>query len=784
VFAIALSTGAQSLAQAAQPVAGDPGADQAARRQTASVEAPADDTIPDIIVTAQKRSERLSDVPISITTATGEQLIRNGITDAAGLEKITPDFVYTEGAYGTPVFTIRGIGYYDTQIAASPTVSVYLDQVSLPFPAMTSGVSLDLERVEVLKGPQGTLFGQNSTGGAINYIAAKPTEEFHSGFYVDYGRFNATDVEGFVSGKIAPDLTIRVAGRYDYRDPWQEEYLANDARFGATGNEQLGRVNFGTTRVLIDWHPTSSLDFELNINGWRDESDTQAAQFVAFAPQVPLNPFNAVTYTALSGLQPTPDDARLAGWTSGFKYLKDESYYQIALRAEWRINDVAQLNSITSYEHYSKNDTVDLDGTAYKDVGVNPLANINSFSGELRLSGNSGPIKWLVGGNYARDNSEENQVTVLGGTNDGAGPFRYDGVRNISDQAVQTWAGFGSLEYAVTNQLSLSASARYTKQNRNFAGCLADSGNGQLATAFGNIFGTPTSPGGCVTMASPTAPVLLPIVGESLDQDNVSWRGNIDYKVTADTLLYANVTKGYKAGSFPALPAVYATQLTPATQESVLAYESGFKTTFFERRLELDGAVFYYDYSDKQILGTVDIVPFGNLPKLVNIPKSRVIGAEWQATARPIAGLSVTAGVTYVDSRVEKDPPNATDPFGLSTSFVGEAFPFTPKWEAVADAEYKIPIIGEKMAFIGGNVRTRSSAYTAFGSSPVLEIGGYSVLDLRGGVEARDGRWRAELYGRNVTNRFYETNVVHLIDTVSRTAGLPVTYGISFSRQF
>lgn len=156
----------------------------------------------DIIVTAQKRSERLTDVPISITAASGEQLAKAGVVSPGDLGKIVPGFTYQPSNYGPPVYSIRGVGFFDNALAGSPTVTVYVDQVPLPYLAMTAGATLDLERVEVLKGPQGTLFGQNSTGGAVNFLAAKPTRDLSFGLSGEYARFNQVSAGGFISGPI------------------------------------------------------------------------------------------------------------------------------------------------------------------------------------------------------------------------------------------------------------------------------------------------------------------------------------------------------------------------------------------------------------------------------------------------------------------------------------------------------------------------------------------------------------------------------------------------------
>ena len=234
----------------------------------AAAEAP---VVGEVIVTAQKRNERLGDVPLSITAASGEQLAKQGISGPADLEKIAPGFTYRLSQNGTPVFAIRGIGFYSEQVANAPTVTIYTDQIPLPYARMAEGAGYDVERVEILKGPQGTLFGQNSTGGAVNYIEAKPQDSFHYGADVTYGRFNEVDADVFVTGPIAKGLTARLAFRHESRDDWQKSTTR------IAGNGQHG---FDGARLLIDWRPIDRLKIELNLNGWADTSDTQQQQQV------------------------------------------------------------------------------------------------------------------------------------------------------------------------------------------------------------------------------------------------------------------------------------------------------------------------------------------------------------------------------------------------------------------------------------------------------------------------------------------------------------------------
>jgi iron complex outermembrane recepter protein len=741
---------------------------------------PHDSALQEIIVTAQKRTERLSDVPMSITAASKQQLQQIGITDTNQLEKLVPGFTYQQTNFGVPVFSLRGIGDFDTTLGVSPAVSVYMDQIALPYSAMTRGSVLDLERVEVLKGPQGTLFGQNSTGGAINYIAAKPTENFEAGTTIDYGRFNEFDTEEFVSGPLAQGLSARVALRTEERGDWQQNYTRSD---------ELGAKHFYNGRVLLDWAPDAGLNFELSLNGWKDTSDSQAPQFMYFSPTVPLAAGGyPPAFKALAGYPAAPQTPQAADWDEDSSLRRDDNFYQVGLHADWRISDSVSLNSLTAYSLYKTLSPTDTDGTDYRDLTVIIDGRLNSFSQELRLNGKYDErLNWMIGGNYQRDTADEAQTSLLGSTNSTVGPLHYDDLVAINDQRVRTASAFGGIDFGFTEQLTAQGSVRYTHQDRDFTGCTADAGDGQLASAFGLLStilsGSPTTiaSGSCVTFGPNFKP--LPAVDSELNQNNISWRGGLNWKVDPHTLMYANITKGFKAGGFPTIPAAFESQLTPIRQESVLAYEMGFKISPV-RTLQLDGAAFYYDYKDKQILGYAIIQPFGNLPELVSIPKSRVDGAELQATWRPIEGLTLSAGGTYVDSRVQSNPVNPVDPFGNTSNFVGEQFPSTPHWQGLLNTQYEFALANQLNGFIGANGSYRSASYAAFGDSPSFKIDDYGLLDLRTGIKSSDGAWRLEFWGRNVTNKYYWNTVEHVTDAVTRITGMPRTYGVSVSYRF
>ena len=765
-----------------------------AQRASASAETSSSSSgaaLDEIIVTAEKRSESINDVGMSITAATGLQLQKLGVTDVADFTKVVPGFTYENSVYGTPVYTLRGVGFNDYIMGSEPAVSVYIDQAPLPYSIMTKGVALDVERVEVLKGPQGTLFGENSTGGAINFIPASPTDTFHSGVDVSYGRFNDVTTGGFISGPITDALTARFALSHESADGWQY----SDTR----PSETNGRKDFTQERLLVDWHPIEDLHFRLNVNGWHDTGDSEAAQFERFKPKDPANPLTQFIYNAILPQPVAPANDRVADWQPGFNFTHDDSFYQIALRGDWNVRSNLTLTSITSYSQLDANEPIDTDGTTICNFCWTAQdGHLTSISEELRLAGENGPLRWMAGGNYQDQVADQTDVAVLNSTGTTIptpdGPFYIDHVRNTLNQEPITKAGFGSLDYSVTNQFTFQASARYTHQRRTLNGCLADDGAGPYGVRIGTplgilsslLSGSPTTvpEGGCVTLSSTTFKPVL--VTSSMTESNLSWRVGANWKPQEDTLVYANAARGFKAGGYTFTGGNSTAEFAqPVNQESVLAYEVGYKRSFLQRRVDVTAALYYYDYDDKQFLG-VDTYPiFGNLPTLINIPKSYIVGGELNLVVRPVEGLTLSLGGTYVKSRVKTAPSGPTlDGYGNEVSYVGESFPETPKWQGVGDIEYDFPLTGDFSGMVGGTVTARSASQSVFGGNADFTVNSYVLLDVRAGVQTNDGRWRAWLWGRNVTDKYYWTNVTFLVDTLDRLAGMPATFGASLSYRY
>ncbi len=728
----------------------------------------------EIIVTAQKREQSANTVPMSITAVGGDQLQLLGVKDVSDLVKVTPGLSVNVSTTGTAVYTLRGIGYNDAAISTRPAVTVYLDEAPLPFALETNGVSLDIERVEVLKGPQGTLFGNNSTGGAINYIAAKPTPEFEAGGTFTYGRFNQIDLSGFVSGPLSDTLSARLAVEHRGMDEWQKSHTRDD---------KLGKQDFTNVRGTLLWKPTSALRAQLTVNRWVDRSDAPAAQLVEVREQSA----GFLQFTGLEGYPLPPANNRAADWDPGVDYARNNKFFQTVGRIDYDISPNVTLTSLTNYIDYKHDLPTDTDGTAISDISVGAVGSAKTFSQELRLSAKFDRLNGVIGLNYSKDKVQEDQTPTVPDSSlayflaDASGQPRPTGFLNRKRENIRSYAGFGNLEFEITPELTVQGGVRYTKTKNHYEGCSADNGDGTMGAAFGVLFGATIDPGECITLNLATGSPALIVT--DLNEDNISWRGGIQWQPESSTLLYANISKGYKAGGFPSLVATTSPGLEAATQESVLGYEAGFKKGLLDRRVQLNGAVFYYDYKDKQVTGTIADPVLGPIAKLVNVPSSSIFGAEMDLSIRPVQGLTLTAAGSYIKTKV-KDHFTAFDALGALRDLDGTPLPFAPQWQLSGNARYEFPVSDSLNAFAGVNVSYQSKSYSDLGELDLTKVKGYTLTDLQVGVESEEGNWRAFIWGRNVFDTHYWFNQVRLVDTVSRFTGRPATYGVTLSYKF
>jgi iron complex outermembrane recepter protein len=758
-------------------------------------------TLDEIVVTAQKREQSANDVGISITSVGAASLERRDISSVTDLVKIVPGLtVANAGSTATVIYTLRGVGFNASNLSATSAVAVYVDEVALPYPVMTQGVGLDLQRVEVDKGPQGTLFGQNSTGGAVNYIANKPTDVLSGGIDLTYGRFNWWTAKGDISGPLSETLKFRVAVSQDGGDGWQQDY---------TRDATLGRPDHTQGRFLLQWDPSSQIHVNLGLNAWRDLSDSQALQLVKY---LPLNPPGL---PAVAAFPTAPANDRAAAWDSPAPYpLRIDSHFvQPFLRGDFDLVHGLTLTSLTAYSYYTTDSYVDSDGTPFQLGEDRQVGNIHDFSQEIRLSGKSDRMNWVVGGNY-QTNTVNEDLTVFtrdlsNSQNLGGSGFSIVEAPVVTATNTHARAGFANLDYQWTDKWSSVIGARYTDTAIGFTGCTLDAGinipndpipgvtanfgsfvNLLYGELTGNAGANPIHPGGCTTLDNISRngqpPTYLPTFSpQTLDEHNVSWNVALDYKPTPDALLYARVAQGYKSGSFQVVAASTSQQFAPAKQESLLSYELGSKLTLFDHRLQLDSALFYYDYKNKQLSNFLANPILGPLPALVNIPKSRVYGAEAGAAFVPVERLTIRAAVTYVNTEIQQF--SGFDVNGTPANFAGQRFNLAPAWTGTTDVDYRIPIRANMTAYIGGGTTSQSATSgviraPTFDSSP-YDIKAYTTLDLQAGIESSSG-WTVGIWGKNVLNEYYWNNANRNSDVVVRSAAMPAMYGIRFGYKF
>jgi len=779
--------------------------------------------IEEIVVTAQKREESINDVGMSIDAATGELLKDLGITDVADLYKVVAGFSSNINYAGTTIYTIRGVGFQENSLATSPTVSVYLDEAPLQFSPMTRGATLDVQRVEALKGPQGTLFGQNATGGAVNFIANKPTSEFEAGVTVSYGEFDAVDIDGYVSGPLNDAWSYRLALRSETSGDWQESYVNND---------EAGEKDVFTYRASLAYDNNDRMRLLFTLSGFTNESDTLRPQLAGKVSQNPINGlapgFAAVPLAPrkaeAAAWSPcannnggTPTDNNQRRWDRGCDPLEnDDEFVSVQVRLDYDLTDNLMLTSLTSYNDFEQNGTgMDGDGATEQIYEQSHTGEMETFFQEFRLSGNFSKGTWVAGVNY--EDMETTDVFLQSYGHSSVVPIfgfiDYGPTAPNSQQDVTTWAAFANVEYSLNDSVILQAGVRYTDQERDFNGCTNDGGDGTWALTsaiiqpfLGSTNPLQVEPGECSTTGA--APDFNPVPNGhdlSLDEDNTSWRVGVNWAMNDETLVYGNVSKAYKNGQFPTLPGSALVQLQAVVQEELLAYEIGAKSTLLDGSLQLNGAVFYYDYTDKQILGALEDPVFGALPALVNVPESSVQGYELIATWLPIDGLTISPSVSYADTEVDGTFRNFDAFFkpGFNDGtkdFSGQDFPQAPELQANLAITYSWAVMNGWTAFVGTNVNYQEETHSFFvdeckepgvpctredaqeiSGDTTLPVPDRTLVDVRAGIE--NNNWKIWAWGRNVTDEYYWTRHSKVNDTIVKLTAMPRTYGISVSYQ-
>lgn len=797
----------------------------------------------EIVVTAQRRKEAVNSVAMPIQAFSGETLKTLRVTSTQDLTAVAPSFTVSRSYQGVPIFTLRGIGFNTINLAATSTVGTYVDEVGYAFPFMLTGPVFDIQRVEVLKGPQGTLYGRNTTGGLVGFITNKPTNETSASLTLEIGNYGTYNSEGFISGALAENLQARLSFRTeDSTEGWQES---------STRDETLGEIHRYGGRFALAWQPSDRLTFDLSVSGWINNSDSLAGQAIGFTPGT--NPalggaagfFNAPGIPGfVNAHDPGPNGTGDAGWSndradwspagprsadigSGLglpgPLREDNTFWATSLTTRYDINDNLRIVALTGYQELERNALFDWSGAPAEILIQKAHGTIESFSQEVRLEGESGNVNWLVGAYYANDRVLDSNRTMLGDNansnlvstityllNIGAAPPPFDigfpfnpggymagealaafrTYEDIGNLSADTWSIFANADWQVTDAFKLTAGLRYTEDSHDFNGCSRDFNGNMLPNvntfnqlAFLVSQGYPLdliSAGDCVTYHPDTH--TFGEVRHSLTEQNVAWRLVASYTPVEGTLLYASVSRGAKVGTTPINAANISTQELPAKQELLLAYEAGVKTRLADGKVQLNASVFYYDYEDKQLSVYFKDPIYTALARLDNVPEANAWGIDGEIIWRITDELTAVATATWLQTEVVNYL--GVNAAGQDQLYDGNHFPYSPKFQAALTLTYDTPI-NDHLGFQAAlNGRYQSESAADLGDDPRFTIKEYGILNLSVGLYSLDDRWRVSLWGRNITDEYYWTSVSSNANLVVRFPGMAATYGASATFNF
>jgi outer membrane receptor protein involved in Fe transport len=699
----------------------------------------------EIVVTAQRREESAQNVGIAMSVLSGQTLADKSISFVNDLQNAVPN-LQVEPAFGSsqPQFRLRGVGFIDYTSNNTSPVGVSLDGVAFALPIQTQGQLFDIDRVEVLRGPQGTLYGRNTTGGEINFVSNRPTADFHAGASLEYGSHNELNGEAFVSGGIAAGLTGRVAVATEQGGAWQRNRV--------TG-QSLGDKDKVAVRGQLQWDPAGAFDFRLGVHSALDKSDEQGLYLLqpftpgSGPPAIPADTSRYATGWALS-----PAFAKLIGIKSSSKPGLDNSNDGADLTANIDFGG-AKLTSITAYNKLIRREYADWDATQFNDSDEYLNSDLDVFSQELRLASGSGPVGWVAGVFYSHEDLHENFYSDLTDRLGGIAVTTYGQVAN-------SLGVFAQGNYQITDTLKATLGVREDHENRELIG---------LNTAF--LPGAPSLTGGAL--------------GGSITSNLPSGKAELDYKPVSGTLLYGSISRGVKSGGFTAHNTVTAPAADPFEPEKLTAYEIGAKSDV-TRTLRVNTSAYFYRYSDQQILGKVfDNASQSFIGRFVNA-NSRISGGEVDLEWRPLAGISISqyAGFAegYYTSKLLDVPLNPALP---PVDYNGRPESF-PKWSYGGDISYSW-VVGAFSVTAESNYSFHDtySQFFLLGSND-FTIPKYWLANANLSLAPASGApWTVTLWGRNIFDKSYDlTRNFFLPSSEVAAAGEPTTFGIRVTYKY
>jgi iron complex outermembrane recepter protein len=756
----ALAVGAAGVsgevaAQAVQPAAA--AADSASTDTGAAADA---NSLSEIVVTAQFRRDNLQSTPIAITAVNAAMMEARNQTSLLDIASSAPNVNIrpsTSALGNAASIFIRGIGQYDPSFALEPGVGIYIDDVY--FPTIYGSVFdlLDLDRVEILRGPQGTLAGKNSIGGAIKLYSKKPDGQNEGYAEAGYGNFNQTSFRAGTDFTLVPDqLFMRLAGVYKRSDGYMNRVDFGCANPGsgvkpnpiqescALGTE--GGQQFGGIRAALRWLPGSKLEVNLSADYSVDDGEPSPTKLVYALPATGLQKYiTNAKYTNFSTYQDP---------NNGFAVppINRIASDGAAANITYALTDQLSLTSITAYRRYNGASGIDADGTP---LGVQTLYTPITFrevTEEDRLSGQVGRLDFTTGAFYY------NGRGYNGGRVDASTVDFLTGDVAISNSL----SGFIHTVYHITEPFSVSAGVRYTHEKKDFT--------------YSSL--SPTDP-------TQPAPLVGAINGQRghYSGSRPDYRLNASYQWTPALMTYATFSTGFKGGGVNPRP-FDASQVVPFGQEKIQAYELGLKSELLDRRVRLNLSAFYNDYKDIQLTITNGYGDFFLSAIPLNAGTAHVKGVELESELHPVSGLEMDVSASYLNFKyVSLTSAAVASGIGYDMST-----PFTPSTELNAGIQYEIPV-----HLAGGSIAPRmdvnyqSHFFTNAANGPLNDTQSRTLLNGRLTWRSDEGKWEAAVSGTNLLNKYYYATTFDIVaqsGIATATPAPPRMWKVSVTHRF
>lgn len=694
----------------------------------------AESLLEEITVTAQKREQNLQDVGISVTAFSGGQIRELGYTSTTDVAALTPGLNITQFHPTTTNTVIRGITQGDFSDHLEPPIAAYIDGAYVSSMAAAHVQMFDVERVEVLRGPQGTLFGRNATGGLIHYISQKPTEDFSGYGELVIAEYNQVKFEGAVSGSLSDEIRGRLSIASNNHDGYLKNRIGKDLREADTYSLR-GQLEFDLSDDIAlslkghyskndevgnaySHHPSTDVPDGLG----RSIGPNELGDFGLFFDSSGASGiFNSCAGCDALGYKEPDSDPHTGSFDNPGKF--DRTVSGVTAQLTWDIGETT-LTSISDYFDMDKEYDEDTDGSPLAAGHFASGADYEQFSQELRLEGQSNRLHWQAGLYYldieAKEFSEFPSDTGPYFGLPVGDPWGFFFTRADSVVETQSWAVFGHLEYDISEHWSVTAALRYTEDDK------------ELDWALFDNFGSDQK------INSSVNPEL-----SELSFENMSARIGLDWRPNEDVLVFASYTRGHKSGNFstPFFALTVPLSNIPHDEEVLHSYEVGVKSTLFDGKARLNANLFYYDYEDYQVF------TFPNQSLMVINLDAEAVGGEIELIANPLEGLEVVLGASFIDGEIMDVPRSSGENRDMD-------MPYAPSFGLSGLARYEWSAFNGTMAVQGDFNYNGEFCFTA-SCSPTEEEDSYIVSNARISYTTGDEKWKISAFVKNISDEEY-----------------------------